>query len=52
MQWNRQYKIKFPEINREYANTLKIAFEVNKESTKEKNKSKLTKSRNLGGLQR
>lgn len=42
MQWNRQYKIKFPEINREYANTLKIAFEVNKDSTKETNKSTLT----------
>lgn len=40
--WNRQYRVKFPELNLEYANTLRINFEVDKDLTKETNKSKLT----------
>ncbi len=40
--WNRQYRVKFPELKIEYANTLRITFDVEKDLTKETNKSKLT----------
>nr|DAY57438.1 MAG TPA: tail protein [Caudoviricetes sp.] len=40
--WHRQYKVVFPDIGIEYANTLRITFEVEKDLTKETNKSKLS----------
>lgn len=40
--WDRQYKIVFPSIELEYANTLRITFEVEKDLTKETNKSKVS----------
>lgn len=40
--WKRQYRVKFPELKLEYANTLRISFDVTKDITKETNKSKLT----------
>lgn len=40
--WNRQYRVKFPDLKLEYANTLRMSFEVDKDLTKETNKSKLT----------
>lgn len=40
--WHRQYKVIFPEINLEYANTLRVQFSVEKDLTKETNKSSLS----------
>lgn len=40
--WNRQYRLNFPEIKLEYANTLKIAFNVDKDLTRESNKCKVS----------
>lgn len=40
--WHRQYKVIFPEINLEYANTIRVQFAVEKDLTKETNKSALS----------
>ena len=42
MLWNRQYRVKFPDLNLEFANTLRISFDVTKDLSKETNKGKLT----------
>lgn len=39
--WKRQYKISFPEIGYDFANTLKISFSIDKDLTKQTNKSTL-----------
>ena len=41
MLWNRQYRVKFPDLNLEFANTLRISFDVTKDLSKETNKGKL-----------
>lgn len=37
--WKRQYKINFPEIGYEFANTLRVKFSIEKDLTKQTNKS-------------
>ena len=39
--WKRQYKVIFPEIGYEFANTLRVKFTVEKDLTKQTNKSSL-----------
>ena len=41
MLWNRQYRVKFPDLNLEFANTLRITFDITKDLSKETNKGKL-----------
>lgn len=41
MLWNRQYRVKFPDLNLEFANTLRISFDITKDLSKETNKGKL-----------
>lgn len=42
MLWNRQYRVKFPDIGLEFANTLRISFDITKDLSKNTNKGKLT----------
>lgn len=42
MLWNRQYRVKFPGIGLEFANTLRISFDITKDLSKNTNKGKLT----------
>lgn len=39
--WQRQYKVSFPDINYEIADSLRIKFDIDKDLTHESNKSKL-----------
>ena len=41
MLWNRQYRLKFPDIGLEVANTLRVAFDITKELSKQTNKGKI-----------
>ena len=42
MLWNRQYRVKFPDIGLEFANTLRISFDITKDLSKNTNKGKVT----------
>ena len=39
--WKQAYKINFPKLNKSFENNLKINFQIEKDTTKESNKSKL-----------
>lgn len=39
--WKQVYKVNFPKLNISFENTLKIAFTIDKDTTKESNKGKL-----------
>lgn len=41
MLWKQTYKVVFPKLNISFENTLKIAFSIDKDTTKESNKTKL-----------
>lgn len=41
MLWNRQYRLKFPDIGLEFANTLRVAFDITKDLSKQTNKGKI-----------
>lgn len=42
MLWNRQYRLKFPDIGLEFANTLRISFDITKDLSKQTNKGRIT----------
>ena len=39
--WKQTYRINFPKLNKSFENNLKINFSIEKDTTKESNKSKL-----------
>lgn len=39
--WKQTYKVNFPKLNKSFENNLKIVFSIEKDTTKESNKSKL-----------
>lgn len=42
MLWNRQYRLKFPDLGLEFANTLRVSFDITKDLSKQTNKGKIT----------
>lgn len=42
MLWNRQYRVKFTGLGLEFANTLRISFDLTRDLSKQTNKGKLT----------